>query len=391
MWYYWGAEEGRGNSIGANQPTPEKVESTSRVIDVSAGSRHSFIVQIDGTATVAGFVESPGDYRGHLGLGPTQCASGGLCQGYVDPQLITQVVNANGQTVDAPNFVRAYAGVGVPSDTGQMHSMLISEEGKVYTTGNDSKGQLCQGNTPGYLNYFHEVPGINNAVAGAVGQEFTLILTQDGNVYGCGSNEVGQIGQGNGVGSRKNPTIIPGLGGIDDISAGVSFALFLDVDSNTAWGTGTNLHTQLCDFNEGSPYMEVEEIQLPNGQDIIQVQASRESSYFLLDNGNVWACGRNDEGQLGDGTFENSFSNGRQHVTILLDEDIRRIGSGPTAQSVFFIGTENVWAAGINDRNQLGTGGTSSMATPGIVDFYLNNGSVDVEFISASGTHSMAI
>ena len=42
------------------------------------------------------------------------------------------------------------------------------------------------------VEYFNEVPGISNTIMDAFGDEFTLILTDDGKVYGC--NSVGQIG-----------------------------------------------------------------------------------------------------------------------------------------------------------------------------------------------------
>ena len=41
------------------------------------------------------------------------------------------------------------------------------------------------------IEYFHEVPLISNMITAAVGDEFMLILTDDGKVYGCGSNSVG--------------------------------------------------------------------------------------------------------------------------------------------------------------------------------------------------------
>ena len=37
LWYFWGAEEGRGNKLGGNQQIPEEIPED--IIDVSAGSR----------------------------------------------------------------------------------------------------------------------------------------------------------------------------------------------------------------------------------------------------------------------------------------------------------------------------------------------------------------
>ena len=115
--------------------------------------------------------------------------------------------------------------------------------------------------------------------------------------------------------------------------------------------------------------------------------AGRESSYFLVNDGKVKACGRNDEGQLGDGTYEDTTVGGKTIVDVILSKPINRLGSGPSSQSVFFIGEDEVYAAGINDRYQLGVNDIGSRPEPVKVEF---DGKVDIEFISASGTHTVA-
>ena len=60
--------------------------------------------------------------------------------------------------------------------------------------------QLCSGeefDEVDFVDYFHEVPGINNAETAAVGGEFTFIRTIKIMVYSCGANQVAQIGQKN--------------------------------------------------------------------------------------------------------------------------------------------------------------------------------------------------
>lgn len=142
-----------------------------------------------------------------------------------------------------------------------MHSLLISKDGKAYVTGNNNKGQLCLGSLDeDYVDYFHEVKGIDNADRGAVGQEFTLILTEDGEVYGCGTNEVGQLGLGDDVDYKAKATKIDGLSGITDLATGLGFAIFLNEKDDEVWGTGTNLYGQQCAFTEGNPVTEPNEV-----------------------------------------------------------------------------------------------------------------------------------
>lgn len=119
---------------------------------------------------------------------------------------------------------------------------------------------------------------------------------------------------------------------------------------------------------------------------VVQVEANRESSYFLYEDGTARSCGRNDEGQLGNGDFINT-SQKEPIVRVNLNKKILSLGSGPSSQSVFFIGEENVWASGLNDRFQLGIDEIGSRDTPVMVDF---KGPVNIEFISSSGSHTVA-
>ena len=107
---------------------------------------------------------------------------------------------------------------------------------------------------------------------------------------------------------------------------------------------------------------------------------------MLFDSGEVGACGRNDEGQLGDGAFI-STSKKTPIVAVDLDANVLKLGSGPSSQSVFFITGEDVYAAGANDRFQLGIDEVGSQAVPVKVLF---DDFIDILHLSSSGTHTVA-
>lgn len=122
--------------------------------------------------------------------------------------------------------------------------------------------------------------------------------------------------------------------------------------------------------------------------DTSMIMAGRESSYFLLSNGSVKACGRNDEGQLGDGTFVSSeFTD----VNIPDPFTVSNLGSGPSSQSVFFFGEEAVFGAGANDRFQLGLGEIGSQVFPVEVEFNDLETVAGIIKISSSGTQTVAL
>ena len=107
----------------------------------------------------------------------------------------------------------------------------------------------------------------------------------------------------------------------------------------------------------------------------------------MFQNGECRACGRNDEGQLGDGTFVGT-SKENPAVPVKLSAEILDLGAGPSAQSVFFVTDGDVYAAGLNDRYQLGMDVIGSQELPKRVLF---EGTVEIARVSASGTHAVAM
>ena len=131
------------------------------------------------------------------------------------------------------------------------------------------------------------------------------------------------------------------------------------------------------------------QIDIEDSDKIVQIQSSRESSYYLFDSGEVLACGRNNEGQLGNDSEDRlNTSEEEPIVKVELEDEVRSIHSGPSAYSVFFVGDEMVWAAGMNDRYQLGIDGIGSKVAPVELGF---EGPVNIIHLSSSGSHTVAM
>lgn len=174
-----------------------------------------------------------------------------LSEGPNDFMKVRNVVNSDGETVPSPKFMKVYAGAGAPGDSRDMHSVIIDTRGNVYTTGNNAKGQLCLGDFES-RDTFHQVTGLPfRAVAAAVGIDFTQILLADGKVFGCGSNENGELGLGRNINGTTTPDNRNGLTDIIDVSAGLSFSLYLSRTGNVL-GSGSNLFGQMCEDTGGN-------------------------------------------------------------------------------------------------------------------------------------------
>ena len=217
---FWGARQ----SIGLVNPSGDIVvpNNTEELVrDASAGLNYTLVILNNGAAAVAGYIES--SYDGHFGVEPPI-----LSQGVFPLRTIPLVENMIGLRMTAPQFKVVVAGVENPDaeSSGLMHSVFIDTDGNVYATGHNNKGQLCLGNeVPTRIPTQIKLPGNERAVSAAVGAEFTLIVTNLGRVYGCGSNEFGQLGLGNNVIKRDQPEEITALSDVRSVSSGLDFSL----------------------------------------------------------------------------------------------------------------------------------------------------------------------
>lgn len=381
--FFWGEEAAVGESDGQTQSTPERFNNGIPISNITAGHMYTLHLDVSGNAYASGYVEALSAYKGQYGVGDN------VIEGYNTNRQVNIVVR-NGAVERAPPFERLQAA----SD----HSAFIDRNGRLYMTGSNNHGKLCLDDDSSMKNIPHlvELPSNRVAVTVALGKDFTLILLDNGRVYGCGSNMQGEIGLGNEIASVRIPTPIGkglGLGRMKAISAGGDFSLYLAV-TGKAYSSGSNFHKQQCRNTEGNPVTTPTEINNA-GLNVLGIQGGSASSYLILTDGDsslFASCGRNNEGQL---CGTRNADSGRAEVE--LDSSIKAtgIGSGPTSQTVFFIGedttdgTDVVYGCGQNNRNQVGIGSQQpQITTPTRVNFLVNR-RFTME-ISASTSHTVA-
>jgi alpha-tubulin suppressor-like RCC1 family protein len=256
----------------------------------------------------------------------------------------TQQFTANG--VFAPTGVSAggeYTCVRLPDGTGQC-------------TGRNQFGQL--GNGTFYINAstLVEVSGLAAATRIAAGDEFGCALLQDGTARCWGLGEYGQRGDGSFERISTVPVEVIGITNAVDIKSGYSHACVL-LEDGTIRCWGANRYGQLGDpsTQAGSAVPVV----VTGISDAAALTTGADHACALLGDGNLQCWGKNDTGQLGDGTFTSSST----PVPVQGLTDVVAIsGGGMHMCAVSRNGTVKCW--GENERGQLGDGTNFTTATP---------------------------
>ncbi len=179
-----------------------------------------------------------------------------------------------------------------------------------------------------------------------------LFITNDGALWGCGSNWMGQIGDG-----TTKDVLTPKQIMTNVISASNSAynSLMLKADG-TLWGCGDNSFGQLGDTAAVSYLLPK---RVANG-DVIAFSSGGSRSYYVSSYGQLWSCGQNYNGDLGNGTLNNSD-------TFALIPSLNSVNSVQSAlgNSAFIITQDGtLWACGANSNGQLGDGTDTDRVTP---------------------------
>lgn len=257
--------------------------------------------------------------------------------------------------------VQVLSGVKAVS-AGNDFTLAVKNDGTVWAWGNNNLGQL--GTDPATLASSTtpvQVNGLAGAIAVAAGVNHAVALKSDGTVWAWGNNGSGQLGIAvTTLAYRATPAQVNGLSMVTAISAGFGYTLALRT-GGTVWAWGNNSNGQL---GNGRTTNSTSPVQVPGLQNIMTFSAGYDHAVVLLNqlkDTSVWTWGKNDHGQLGDGSVKDRSTpvkvNGLSYVTDV---------AAGVDHTVIVNVDGTVWAWGNNDRGQLGTDSTTlaSSATP---------------------------
>lgn len=261
---------------------------------------------------------------------------------------------------------------------GYYHTVSLVSGGQVFAWGEGNRGQIGDG-----TDYYRIVPVMTRNLSQIVqidsGVRSSMALRADGTVWTWGLNENGQLG----IGTLQNvnvPTRVTGLDGvhITAISGGLGYHSMALAEDGTVWTWGRNNSGELGD---GTVEGKTAPVQVQGLTGVTAIAAGGYHSLALKEDGTVWAWGTNGNGEVGDGTQINRTL----PVQVAGLSDVVNIAAGGS-HSLAVKRDGTVWSWGYNLFGVLGDGTGTNRGTP--VQVLNLDGITDV---AGGGYHSLAL
>lgn len=276
---------------------------------------------------------------------------------------------------------------------GNAHTMALVNN-TVYGWGRNNFGQTGIGKTsklgddadhPSLPTRITALP--DDIVSIVVNQNHSAAISKDGKLYTWGDDGDGQLGRGDlgrqDCGSRGTDNCRLDIAAISDlpsikyVAAGYNHMLALDTQGQI-WAFGSNSHGQLGkdSSTESSSTPILVDFGSTQAGTIVQVIASANSSYAVDDQGKLWAWGRNQYGNLGQGTLcnprEGCTDLNPTPVVVKLPEGVH-ITEAATGRDHVLARSDDgkVYAWGLNATSQVGYMGEGYKDTEQAWDSYV--------------------
>uniref|UniRef100_A0A0A9VNP3 HECT-type E3 ubiquitin transferase n=2 Tax=Lygus hesperus TaxID=30085 RepID=A0A0A9VNP3_LYGHE len=328
-------------------------------IYIAGGSKSLFVVSHEGKVFACG--EST---NGRLGLGHTNNVS-------VPRQL---------------SSLSQYVVKKIAVHSGGKHALALTIDGKVFSWGEGSDGNLGHGNTQSL-----EKPRMIEALKSkkirdiACGSSHSAAITSNGELYTWGLGEYGRLGHGDFV-TQLKPKLVKALLGhhIVKVACGSRDAQTLALSSEGlvfSWGDG--------DFGKlgrgGSEGCDLpQNVERLNGLGVCHIECGAQFSLALTKSGQIWTWGKGDYFRLGIGSDHHV----RKPTLVegLKGEKVIDVAVG-ALHCLAVTESGAVFSWGDNDHGQQGNGTTLVNRKPSLVHGF---GDVKVNRVASGSSHSVA-
>ncbi|MEZ4718686.1 MAG: hypothetical protein R2851_21705 [Caldilineaceae bacterium] len=241
--------------------------------------------------------------------------------------------------------------------TGQNHTCILTSSGDVQCWGRNHGGQLGNGNKTDQMTPVDVVGLASDIVKLTAGDNHTCALTQSGGMKCWGENVGGQIGDGTTT-DRTAPVNVTGMtSGVAEIIGGYRHTCaVLTTGAVKCWGTNT--YGTLGDGTTTDRTTPQSVSGMNSGA--VALAAGGGHTCALMNNGGVKCWGRNNNGQLGDGTKTNRLT--PVNVSGLAAWVAAIAAENANTCALTISGGLKCW--GRNSDGQVGDGTTTDRTTP---------------------------
>ncbi len=395
----WGSNSsgrlGNGNTSASAVPVAvdaSGVLTGKTVTQASAGGFHTCALTSDSRVACWG-----ANYHGQLGNGGTNYLALPVAvdaSGVLAGKTVTQI-SAGGSDGWGSAWGSA---VGNPDGA---HSCALTSDGLVACWGSNDHGQLGNGNTSDSA-----VPVAvdnNGVLAGktvtqiSAGNQHTCALTSDGLVTCWGRNDFGQLGNG-GNSDSVLPVAVDASGvlagrSVTQVSAGGVHTCALSSDGQVAcWGWNVSGELGNGGTRNSAVPVAMDASGVLAGKTVTQVSAGQAHTCALTSDGQVACWGWNVSGGLGNGGTANS--------SVPVAVDASGVLAGKTVTQINAAGNQHTCALtsdglvacwGGNYFGQLGNGGTANSSVPVAMDASGVLAGKTVTQVSAGEYHTCAL
>lgn len=377
----WGENSYGQLGIGPNGNSryPVQVGNGNKWVHIAAGYYHSFGIQADGTLWTWG-----NNGYGRLGVNNTTISNIyspyqiGTAHDWLTVEAgiyHTLAIKANGtlwalgrnhfDQLGDNSMTNRYAPIQVGTDrnwvavaAGDTHSLCIKADGSRWGFGLSYRGSLGNGNTD-TLHVPARVDMLNNWLQVSTNNVYGIGLKADGSTSSWGWNPNGQLGDGTTNTTRLTPVLINTNDEWASISAGGNFSGAVRNDGSL-WTWGRNNSGQLGD---GTSINKNIHSRANTSDNWTHISSDIVHSIAIKADGTLWSWGQNQSGQLGDGTTTMRSS----PIQIGSASNWVSVATG-YAHSFALKADGRLWGWGSNSLGQLGNGTSNSTNIPILID-----------------------
>ena len=230
------------------------------------------------------------------------------------------------------------------------HTLILKNDSTLWGCGDNQYGQLGLENVFSSTTFTQITGDIKSVCCGG---NHTLVLQNNGTLWGCGWNGYGQLGLGD-TSSRNTLTQI--TTNVDNIKSiySDSYHTFILKNNGTLWGCGYNGYGQLGlgeDVNNKTTFTQIVDV-----YDVKSIYCGFNHTIILKNDGTLWGCGQNNNGQLGLGDATN------RKIFIKITDDVKSVNCGHD-YTLILKNDSTLWGCGDNSVGQLGLGDKTSRTT----------------------------